>query len=82
MRDEWIIGQSIDGDRDYALHMRAPRFVVEIASDEDGAVRPVEIEFLDGDPEGNVAQCLEDAADAFVEWEKNLEEDMREEDEG
>lgn len=81
MQDEWIIGQSLDGARDYALHMRAPRFVAEIATDEAGSVKAVTIDFFDGRAEGDVARHLADAADAFLEWERRLEEELDDADE-
>ncbi len=33
--EEWIIGESIDGHRQWIIHARKPRFIAEIFDDED-----------------------------------------------
>jgi hypothetical protein len=30
MNERWLVAQSIDGERDFVVHLEAPRFVVEI----------------------------------------------------
>lgn len=34
-RDEWIIGSDAEGQREYIIHTRAPRFIARIASDDE-----------------------------------------------
>ncbi|MBW2272489.1 MAG: hypothetical protein JRG96_04400 [Deltaproteobacteria bacterium] len=75
MKERWLIAQSIDGERDFVVHLETPRFVVEIPEGDADLRLDGNILMIDEVPSGDADGLLREAAEAFSEWERRLEEE-------
>ena len=79
MNERWLVAQSIDGERDYVVHLEPPRFVVEIPEGDADLDLTGNLLMIDEIPEEDADWLLREAAEAFAEWERRLEEEAGEE---
>jgi hypothetical protein len=75
MKDRWLVAQSIDGERDFVVHLEAPRFVVEIPEGDSELGIDSIVERIDEIPGDDAHWLLREATEAFAEWERRLEEE-------
>ena len=73
MNERWLVAQSIDGERDYVVHLEAPRFVVEIPEGDADLDLAAHVLAIDEIPHEDAEWLLREAAEAFAEWERRLE---------
>jgi hypothetical protein len=69
----WLVAQSIDGERDFVVHLEPPRFVVEIPDDDSDITLDGNILPIDEIPAEDAEWLLREAGEAFAEWERHLE---------
>jgi len=80
--DEWMIGESIDGERQWIVHCRRPRFIAEIVDDDDKLNPPFEYQmrsgqwlcnfyWFDAPPEDLTILCME-TQEAIEMYDANL----------
>lgn len=73
--DSWIVGQSVDGERDYVVHLAPPRLVVACVEGADGGIDIGEIDLIDPIDDDRVNALLREALDVFARWERTLEDE-------
>jgi hypothetical protein len=78
MNERWLVAQSIDGERDFVVHLEAPRFVVEIPEGDEALSLDGVIAMIDAIPPDDADGLLREAAEAFSEWEQRLQEEAGE----
>ena len=73
--DEWLVGENVDGSRQYIIHTLTPRFVGEIVDNDAGGNDVAEFEFYDEPPAdpAYLARLMSEAGDAINEYDRNLE---------
>jgi len=78
VKDEWIVGESVDGQRQYIIHCLPPRFVAEIFDNDEGGNDIGEFEFIDEPPKNAaaLAKLARRAGDALAEHDQRLENDL------
>ncbi len=75
MKDEWIIGQSVDGERDYVVHLHPPRFIVEFVESDVGELETGGVDLMDPADDREIDHLLREAMEAYADWEDKLEMD-------
>lgn len=78
--DKWLIGESVDGVRQYIVHTQPPRFI-GLIEDDDGTSVINQLEWIDepvlgGDPSSDaaaVAQLMREAGEALAEYDGCLD---------
>ncbi len=75
MKERWLVAQSIDGERDFVVHLETPRFVVEIPDGDAALTLDGDVLMIDAIPAEDAEWLLREAAAAFSEWERCLEEE-------
>jgi len=73
-KDEWLIAESIDGDRQYLVHNLPPRFVGLIVDNDEGGSDVTDIEFIDkpiADAQ-KLARLMREGGDALVKYDRRL----------
>jgi hypothetical protein len=73
--EEWLIGENVDGSRQYIVHTLPPRFIGEIIDNEEGGNDMTDFQFFDDPPADPVylARLMREAGDAINEYDRNLE---------
>ncbi len=75
MKERWLVAQSIDGERDFVVHLEPPRFIVEVREGNSELRLDGIIAMIDEIPSDDAERLLREAAEAFTEWERRLEEE-------
>lgn len=87
---EWLIGESVDGMRQFVIHCWPPRFMAEILDNDEGGNDITDFDFIDEPPKINdadkyvmyLAKLARQAGDAVVEYDRRLAEDMEKKEDG
>lgn len=76
--DEWLIGENLDGDRQYIVHTQYPRFVGEIIDNDAGGNDVTSFDWLDEPPLDAtiMARLMREAGEAIAEYDRRLAEDV------
>jgi hypothetical protein len=64
--DEWIIGQSEDGNRRHVVHTIAPRFIAAFSEQADECSNPIEVDEIDPIPDAHRWPILKCAAEILA----------------
>lgn len=75
----WLISESIDGSREYIVHTQWPRFI-GLVEDDDGGVVINKIQWLDEPHHGEAARLMREAGEAWAEYYRKLDADLKERD--
>jgi hypothetical protein len=73
----WLVGENVNGKRQFIIHTQEPRFVGEIFDNDAGGSDITDIQFIDQpvideQTAGKMAKLMREAGDALIKYDKNL----------